>query len=899
MRITVLVLVTLLTLPELVAQTPSFVAEPATIGNVEAPAGNQAEKSATPTNVCATPGLPLTFTRTLPRDVLDYLERIQVSPLVHAYLVDYVRINGCSGHPIQARADLFARAPLTDLDSLAGLRLRTRDILSALRAAEESRESLAAFEGDGGVSIQAAASGLAAELDGRDSLTTRGADFAVRIQRYDEGVCARSKASTLCKQVADVVRRLSAVAQASSGAAEAERTQQSANRERRRLLAEADSLTRLADSEIVPDTLSEALAAPIRAQIADWRQEAEDLRASVTDLDTTRVALADTGAEEARNRERQAVLVLRQEALELANVRQAQQSAIPVPPAEDVRLASLGPAESQDAPVAASASVASPDILAGLADFIIRRAEQELILSYLGRIHGWMRLEDGVDCARLSVPIDPGVREKCLIRAVFQDTHQLMGSAIETQAGDLNIIDAGRLPLTVWRSALAADFRRLPERLIEASDDILCGDPTGTDPLQSDCRIRLARTQLAADAGFRLLDGEPALDVLAGLRTEAISPDADPEWLHATIGLRMVGLFAQGYRAQGFVSGDGASLPFILSASTFDTSTQGVRDVLLRHLLLTAADTLRTQVSERIDIEELESALSQGLRQLATLTTALRSTEDDGRAMLAVRSAHGALRSALDLASAFEGNGAPLDTNLVKITKRWDALGRILESYASGEYALMLARSTALLTEIRGTALPGRVMTIAGLGVGLAEARTDAQVQAAFSAAASPVGGWQAKRYRTGARYSITAYPGIGGSFEDSGAPGDEGGLAAGVSLPVGLEWQPWPRTPLGKRAGTPFSFGFFFPVLDLGTYLSYRFEGSEDAQLEESPNLSLRQAFAPGVGIAIGPGDQALSFVSSIQYVPEFRRVEGVQDQSFDAWRWTFGLAVDVVLFY
>jgi hypothetical protein len=230
----------------------------------------------------------------------------------------------------------------------------------------------------------------------------------------------------------------------------------------------------------------------------------------------------------------------------------------------------------------------------------------------------------------------------------------------------------------------------------------------------------------------------------------------------------------------------------------------------------------------------------------------------------------------------------------------WQNLGGVVEALAAGNHNRALTGTLGLVAGVTGSAATPRFVAVAGLAARLADARSGDDVRSAFEAAATPVGGWQAKRYREGGRGSVTAFPGATAGAEwlvGDGRPG----AALGLALPIGYELQLLSRAD-GSGTTTPgcalgvCSVGLFLPVLDLGGLVSYRVSGTE--AVESTPNTSLRQVFAPGAFLSLGLGRTPATLLLGGQFMPAQRKVTDEEaGLSGNVFRFGVGISADVVL--
>lgn len=848
---------------------------------------------------------------TLPLDVLDHLDRMQGSVFVHAFLIRHVADPDAGNHRLSACARRFLAAGASDL---LGLRANLPDagaLLSAIRAAEEARLRSARLADSlptlGTVAARLRADTSAGALDAYGRLLAsagracgsdrtagpctelRGASAALDRLLFSRS--ALEAAGERSRQAAEAAERATANVEASA----AERERDSLNLER------VDAGGTDADSATLGD---------LRLKLRDWdpldqavQQAGRNAAEAAQAADSSRIR-AVVAADSARGLLLEALSVLEKELAERPLTNRT------ITAAEGSRIASsLIPLSAP--PVQASDGISaarSPNLMLELTDFIIARARSEVVNSFVVNLHGL-------------------VREQPLMRYGFPDTWGLMTGITTRDDGRLNAVEVGRIPLNTWRATLAGDFVMLPVNLLESGAASICGVarvrvPTDSvarqaaDSVRRECDARVAVLTPLGPMARRLLEGDAVFDVLRDVAslTPPMAPDLTQEWRRVAQGLTVVSAMAEVYLSQGHIpAADPVRHPYVLTGRSFAQVPKRQRDALVRLLVVRAVPTPKDAPSTSLDDTDLQIALQNAAAGLTRVLDRIASRPGDGdlnstQAALLVRGGFDALAGSVDFAHAFAGGGgggggaARLDT----IRTRWRAVSAAIEPIVARDFGLALSRTTVLLRELRGAEVPAPMFTLVALASSLSEARDGEQVRRAFEAAASPVGGWQGKRYGESGG-SIAAFPGIAFGFEHvlakDGDPPGTGARAStlGASLPIGVEWQFRLKGAAGISAPKCFlkvcGVGVFVPLVDLGAMLSYRLDGSE--HVDSEPNATVRQVFAPGGYLSLALTRAVpLNLLAGAQLLPSLRRVDGsagVENRS--AWRWGVGLGMDVLL--
>jgi hypothetical protein len=542
-----------------------------------------------------------------------------------------------------------------------------------------------------------------------------------------------------------------------------------------------------------------------------------------------------------------------------------------------------------------------------LTDFIIARAKREMVNSFVVNLY------------------KAGNKDTLLAKG-FPNTWGLMNSLPKLRDSNLNAVAVGRIPLTTWRASLSSDFENLTVNLLGHNPEQICARETSEAPSRSSeaklgangkplqivarvspssrkrCLAKVAMLRPASVMAARLIAGDPIFEILedADSYTSFDNPNPQGQAAWVGLGLSVLSSLAQAYVEQGTVpSVDATKFPYLLSARIFTHVSQDQRDALLRLLLVNAIRT-PLQIPKGLSQVRFNNAILAASRALDRAARLDSASEAKAGARI-VRAAFEAMGTAADMASVF----ASSDTD--SIADQWRGVADAIEPMAAGNFGLALTRTAMLLQNLRGVEVPGQLVTFAALASALAEARNRNEVNEAFEAAASPVGGWQANRYGDGS-VSISAFPGIVGGWEAvaprKGQPKRVGKTekSIGVSLPVGINAQ------LRLHDTKPGSIsrcriqicglGVFLPMLDLGALLDYRISG-DDAVASE-PNAKIKQVFAPGVYVNFAfTRTFPINVLAGAQFMPALRKVtvaETTEDHSVI--RVGFGVGMDLQLF-
>ncbi|MEM9996636.1 MAG: hypothetical protein AAF809_02955 [Bacteroidota bacterium] len=228
----------------------------------------------------------------------------------------------------------------------------------------------------------------------------------------------------------------------------------------------------------------------------------------------------------------------------------------------------------------------------------------------------------------------------------------------------------------------------------------------------------------------------------------------------------------------------------------------------------------------------------------------------------------------------------------------WTGITDVYTALAQGAYVDALSHTLTTYRNLSENKIPDNLHRLALLASAVATSQSGEEMEAAFRAAALPVGGYRGKRLSEATTYTINSYPSVRVQLEalySNTEPVGSARLTPGISLPIGLE----------IHHG---SLALFLPVLDLGAGLSYRTgtrslnSGPEESSVDAVPSLTLRQVLAPGAYVIIGFDTTPLVLGFGAQFYPELRSVklaEGSSDaEELNALQFGAFLGVDLTLF-
>ena len=521
----------------------------------------------------------------------------------------------------------------------------------------------------------------------------------------------------------------------------------------------------------------------------------------------------------------------------------------------------------------------APNVWVGLADFVISRAQEEIISSLLSSNAG-------------------RYLESPAAQSAFPRTYQL-ASAI----GDQTVSPS------LWRTTLAADMRALPGTVLTSDD--LAAALFANDP---EVLQRLGEARMLYGFGERILDREPPLELIQALPALSVNADGTsrvgPE---VRLALHVVARMAEDYASQQVQTWQLAPSDMPNYLLTPENIERGGRllSVYLRLLLVDALQTREAPLNRAeaaafplfLDqLPQVTAQLAGGVRSVERMLQTLRDFES--RETVDYGDYVGLILDQTDgvLSLAEALSVSPARTEQFRaLRERWSLVSDLYVSSQRNSYSEVLAQTVVLLNRLSADTDLGdglfesdgfqNLFRTASLGAAVADARDEAQLQSAFRAAALPVGSRRAKREGRGRPLYLNAYLGGGLGFERALAT-DDRALAASVALPVGIEWSPsW----LGP-------FSLFVPLVDLGAVASYRFQDGDAGESsigEGFGEVTLQQVLSPGLYLTFGGRSVPLSAGLGVQATPRLRRIGNTPEAPrSDVVRWGAFLAIDVPLF-
>lgn len=819
-----------------------------------------------------------TLNTTLPLELLDYIEKISSSAFVHAFLVSYVAETGNPQHGLTGCVTRFLDAEPKAIPVLRQNRVTAGTLIRALRTAEQARVREEQLRATVRVSMDTVIDRLRqkpeeSSLDVyRSLLTSAEGESCARTGQVCAAVQTLRTAIGRLRMAQDTLSVVQAQKETFGQQLATARSDMQLKRGRAEGLSTHLDTVTAALSAARTDTLLRnrlrADSASVGSQLVDART-AESKQASllVTLEDTLvkvegRVAAGTATVRQALAKVSTALNAFQDELQKVPTLRAI---TLQVPQRQQVRtsLALAPPAAVVPNPIQRDRSAS---MLIELTDFVIDRAKQEVVLSYLATLYRAMERDT-------------------LLRYGFPNTYDLMRGLTVADSSRLSVVAAGRIPLTVWRATLKNDFHSLPINLVQAPDPFICKEI-------QDCRLRVAQLRPIAAVVQRLVQGQPVLEVIrdAPFIASELSQKPTRDWNAFLQGLKLLAAIAETYHVQGLaLNADPLQHPYILSLSAL-SGDQRRLDAFVRVLLLRILPESETQFE--VDARPLIDAARRSTAAVEAIATAMQS---NGPAVEQARQVLGAavaaLRAADGTAALFSKQTAGTRPGIRQFFLT------VAEPLVVRDYALAMAQTAVLLRELTGEPVSANLLTLASLASSLAEAQSGPEMRAALETASSPVGGWQAKRYREGRRTSITAFPGaaLGGEWMKDGPYS----RTAGVTLPIGAEFQLLPRSRSASVAPGCFVFcsaGAFLSVVDLGALLSYRLKDSDTVKSE--PNTGFRQVFAPGLYLTLGLGHTAFALLAGGQFMPGAREVAEDSGLSGNVWRAGAALTVDVMLF-
>lgn len=182
-----------------------------------------------------------------------------------------------------------------------------------------------------------------------------------------------------------------------------------------------------------------------------------------------------------------------------------------------------------------------------------------------------------------------------------------------------------------------------------------------------------------------------------------------------------------------------------------------------------------------------------------------------------------------------------------------------------------------------------RILSITNLLNDFAHAKNSDEVAASLERFAMPVGSYSIKR-KSKFDVSINSFPGILGSYSFIKSDSNEHSTGISFTAPVGISLA-W-----GLKKG---SFGFYFPIIDIGALTHFRFNTENNEK--SLPDFTFKNILATGLYAYYGFKNSPLTLYGGWQTGPEFRKVDDSFESGFqnlDTHRISLGLTIDIPLF-
>ncbi|HEX2209977.1 MAG TPA: hypothetical protein VHG93_20040 [Longimicrobium sp.] len=483
-------------------------------------------------------------------------------------------------------------------------------------------------------------------------------------------------------------------------------------------------------------------------------------------------------------------------------------------------------------------------LILGLAEFMVERARDELVLTFL-------------------LELQQNSAQDVFIRNAMPSSYNVLRQVDALSVQSL---------LPAFRVAVAEDLSGLPLRLGETrvlNEMHICGNAA----------TLIQATSLVYTRVRDIRGGTEPMLSLATLRDLDERRMQDPR---VRTPFRLLGLVATDYRFYQ------DSLQRFVQSSPKRRIYAG----FLLHDLLpqVVGDQQRTALINIMEEQQAEiEMLAQELRTLRDLTSQARTLSLD---TTAVRAVVGSVLNVMRTGERF----VPQEWRISLPSSSFidDAL-EIHEALRQKNYPVVVAwLGQAASTYFSSASRNPNTLRYLSFASTLASARTEEDVTRALRTMSAPVGSYRLKRQqpestRRAVTISINGYVGGGVGVERSEATDaqDEGqGGYFGAAVPLGLEV---------SRAMWGGSLGLYIPVVDLGTVTSQRFLGDDDT--EGSPEIGFRQILAPGFYLVYGPwSDKPFSFGVGVQSVGGLRE-STADERELDVWRAGLFVGMDIML--
>jgi hypothetical protein len=547
------------------------------------------------------------------------------------------------------------------------------------------------------------------------------------------------------------------------------------------------------------------------------------------------------------------------------------------------------------------------DLLAGLFNYLVHRAEDEVVHAALVELHNAMTPDTTYDKKDHTIRKIRKIRQgDTVMRALIPKSVQVLAQLDRMSVRQL---------LPALRTAALSDLENAPAALVKPPIlDSPCSDKATAmaatayadathrkpQPLVECSHTTLAEYQLLA-LGVTLLNevraGQPPVAAFATLAsTDVATLKSD----NVRIPARVLGSLAREYRLS-----DGKARTDVIQDPELRRYFLAflIDDAVLHGGHSNADLTARTHRIVQY-VSEGEIDLSTALTDIRTLDSTVarlsdpRTAKSDTALISALATGVGLAGHVVTSALRFGVASDPVlradvDAADSVLTDGID----LIRAAAQRDYEHVIIDGIAIVqrlaVKLPWTQTTVRYMTAAA---SLATAKTPADIETVLNDVAEPVGSARLKRgpvANGGVRttFTLNAYLGAGGAWELTTTRGlpRAGVVAAGLAVPIG------PEVAWGVKDFLP-SISIFVPIVDLGLLANYRLSGDT---LKTAPTVSWRQVLAPGVDIMFGlpPKDVPVSLGLGVQYGPDLRRAN-TTNEGVDVIRWQAFLAIDMPLF-
>jgi hypothetical protein len=460
-----------------------------------------------------------------------------------------------------------------------------------------------------------------------------------------------------------------------------------------------------------------------------------------------------------------------------------------------------------------SALPSEATIILGLADFMVERARDEMVLAFL-------------------VELKEKSADDSFVRNAMPASHNILQQVDALSVQSL---------MPAFRVAVTEDLSSLPGRLGET----VVLESMG---ISGNARTTIQATSIVYTRVREIRGGIEPMVAIGNLRDLDGRRLADDQMRTP---LRLLGLVATDYR-------------FYQDSLQQFVRDRGKRRIYAGFLLHELLPQIATghQAALRKMIEEQQAEIEVLAQELGSL----RETASQARTMLYDTSAvRPVIASMLNVVRAGE-RFVPVEWRSSMASSGYidDAL-EIHEALRQKNYPALVAwLGAAAHTHFRDSknAQALRYLSFAST---LASARTEAEVTTALRTVSAPVGSYRLKRAQPNSTkrpvvVSLNGY--VGGGFglewtESTAEQEGSQGTQFGAAIPIGLE------VSTGLGGG---SIGFYIPVIDLGTVTSQRFGGDDESG---NPKLGFQQILAPGAYLVWGPwSDKPITVGVGVQSV-------------------------------